>query len=188
MNKMMHKIKDKAPTEHRRKKEEGSVLIVALMMLVLLTVIGISASRTSEIEVMIAGNERRYKQNLYNSEAGAMQGVQILENTDLEGSPPSWLMNEDFENGAGSELPAHADISGNETVDDHIKKEGNWINDYSMESTMLTNARILGLSLGVETSGSIDMTQSKLWNYEVYGQSDQNNGQNIIGLGYRKPF
>jgi hypothetical protein len=50
--------------------ESGSVLIIALIMLVLLTVLGITATSTSNIELQIAGNERNYKRAFYVANAG----------------------------------------------------------------------------------------------------------------------
>lgn len=50
--------------------ERGSVLVIALIMLVLLTILGISASTTSEIETQIAGNERNYKRTFYTANSG----------------------------------------------------------------------------------------------------------------------
>ena len=41
-------------------REEGSVLVIALITLVLVTLIGIAASRTASIEISIAGNERSH--------------------------------------------------------------------------------------------------------------------------------
>ena len=43
------------------KNEDGALLILVLIMLVLFTLIGISASRTATIEVMIAGNDLLHK-------------------------------------------------------------------------------------------------------------------------------
>ena len=60
------------------KKEEGSVLVVALLILVLLTLIGISASRTGEIEVQISGNEKTCKTAFYAAEAGIEVGRAVL--------------------------------------------------------------------------------------------------------------
>jgi len=59
-------MKDKALIQN----EEGSVIVLALVLLVLLTILGISATRTSTIEVQIAANERQAVQNLYRTEAG----------------------------------------------------------------------------------------------------------------------
>jgi len=50
--------------------ESGSVLVVALIMLVLLTVLGITATSTSNIELQIANNERNYKRAFFIANAG----------------------------------------------------------------------------------------------------------------------
>ena len=60
------------------KKEEGSVLVVALLILALLTVIGISATRTSEIELQISGNAKTHKTSFYAAEAGIEVGRVVL--------------------------------------------------------------------------------------------------------------
>jgi Tfp pilus assembly protein PilX len=50
--------------------ESGSVLVVALIMLVLLTVLGITATSTSNIELQIANNERNFKRAFFIANAG----------------------------------------------------------------------------------------------------------------------
>jgi len=60
------------------KKEEGSVLIVALLILVLLTIIGIAATRTGEIELQISGNEKIHKMIFYAADAGIEVGRAVL--------------------------------------------------------------------------------------------------------------
>ena len=52
-----------------RISEEGSVLVVSLLILVLLTIIGIAAMNTSNVELKISGNEKAYKMALYAAEA-----------------------------------------------------------------------------------------------------------------------
>lgn len=52
------------------RNERGSVLIFTLLILVLLTVIGIAASTTTNFEVQLASNERDYQGALYAAEAG----------------------------------------------------------------------------------------------------------------------
>ena len=49
--------------------EKGSVTVLSLVLLVLLTVIGISAGTTSEIETRIAGNDKAHKAAFYAAEA-----------------------------------------------------------------------------------------------------------------------
>ncbi|MEA1947627.1 MAG: pilus assembly PilX N-terminal domain-containing protein [Thermodesulfobacteriota bacterium] len=57
--------------------EDGSVIVLSMVLLVLLTILGISATRTSTIEVQIASNERHAVQNLYQAEAGDHFALEI---------------------------------------------------------------------------------------------------------------
>jgi hypothetical protein len=50
--------------------EKGNVTLIALILLVILTLIGISANRTSTLDMQIARNEIPYKQNFYIAEGG----------------------------------------------------------------------------------------------------------------------
>jgi PilX N-terminal len=50
-------------------KEEGSVVVIALMILVVLTLLGIMATRTATTDIRIAASEISYKTNFYIAEA-----------------------------------------------------------------------------------------------------------------------
>ncbi len=52
----------------KKQSEQGSITVIALMILVVLTLLGITISRTSTIDVRIAGNEIPYKQKFYVAE------------------------------------------------------------------------------------------------------------------------
>ncbi len=54
----------------KNQSEQGSITVIALMLLVVLTLLGITISRTSTIDVQIAGNEIPFKQNFYVAEGG----------------------------------------------------------------------------------------------------------------------
>jgi len=54
----------------KKQSEQGSITVIALMILVVLTLLGITISRTSTIDVRIAGNEIPFKQNFYVAEGG----------------------------------------------------------------------------------------------------------------------
>ncbi|PIV99592.1 MAG: hypothetical protein COW41_07545, partial [Deltaproteobacteria bacterium CG17_big_fil_post_rev_8_21_14_2_50_51_6] len=69
----------------------GSVLVLGMLMLVLLSILGIAVVNTSTIEVQVASNERSYKENLYEAEAGAIEAAQSLQNSDLANVAPGWL-------------------------------------------------------------------------------------------------
>ena len=59
--------------------EKGSALLVALLILVLLTLMGISATTTSTIEVEMAGNEKFYEMAFYSAESGWQQALNWLD-------------------------------------------------------------------------------------------------------------
>jgi hypothetical protein len=161
--------------------EDGSVLIVALIMLVLLTLIGISATTTSEIETKIAGNERVFKRNLYLAEAGAMHCAQDLEGiTDLKANPPGYLHPKG-------------------TVDDtNIRDDTFWESTApvnSQVSTIDANTRLLASSLGLaggKKGTSLDLTKSNVHAYNIYGRwhnaAIPSKGRLIVEVGYRKAF
>jgi len=165
--------------------ERGSVIVIALVLLVLLTIIGISASRTTEIETMIAGNERVSKQNFYVAEGATLQAAQIMELTDLEFVGLPWLMDEQNTNSGGTPLPA----ASYSKISEHIYKHENWTNDFSSElSDLPGEARVIGLSKGIVPTTSWKMTTSKVYEFEIYGRSRLRGGEGLVSVGYRKAY
>ncbi len=165
--------------------QEGSVLVVALILLVLLTVIGISASRNTEIETMIAGNERINKQNFYIAEGAAMRAAQLMENNDFKTTPLSWVMDQQHRNSSGDLLPA----ASYSDLEDHIHEDENWADEFSRSYPDLDgDARYLSISLGVVQGGSLDMSKSKVYEFEIFGRSDYRGGKGLVALGYRKAY
>ena len=61
------------------KNESGSVLILAIMILALLTIIGLTASRNSHVEVMIANNAMYHQRTFYAAESGLVHTIGLLE-------------------------------------------------------------------------------------------------------------
>ncbi len=59
--------------------EDGSVVFVAIVILILLTLMGISATNTSTIEVLIAGNENLHKEAFYFADGSTDVGLELLE-------------------------------------------------------------------------------------------------------------
>ena len=55
---------------NRFKSQNGISLVIALLILLVLTLIAISAIRTTTFETNIAGNERLYNKAFYTSDAG----------------------------------------------------------------------------------------------------------------------
>jgi len=166
-------------------REEGSVLVIAMIMLALLTIIGISATTTSTIEVQIAANERIYKQNLCVAEGAAMECIQRMENggeemKEMTSTRDVWLIDSSNFNRSGVSVP------GADTITD----PGNWIDTgagQSCEDGMLDpNSRFMAFYEGVAAGSSLDMTKSTVYEYRVFGRGTRNDGLVIIGVGYRK--
>lgn len=160
----------------RIKNEEGSVLIVALIMLVLLSMIGISANRTASIDILIAGNEMVYKQNLFSAEAASMEGMQRLEDTDLGSATVTWLT---------------TDLDS--ITDPQITTAGNWTGTFSdgtvaASSSVDTATRYVAISKGIQTGSSLGLGGSRVYSYEILGRSAKKNGESIVATGYKKAF
>lgn len=162
------------------KSEDGSVLVLALVMLVLLTLLGIAASRTSSIEMLVSGNDMIYKQNLHMAEAGAMQGAQRLENIpNPKDNPPAdnWLN------------PVVGDVT-----DAKIGVRAYWEEDVADGGapyppvTSLANTLFLAGSNGIVPGGSLDMSKSRVNSYTIYGRCARRNGVAIVKVGLRKAF
>ena len=58
--------------------DQGFVLVFTLMILLVLTIIGISATRTTMTELTIAGNDRVYKSTFYQADAGTELGERLV--------------------------------------------------------------------------------------------------------------
>ncbi len=61
------------------KNEQGSVLVMAIMVLALLTIVAFTATRTSNIEVQISGNELLHQKYFFTAEAGIARAIKQLE-------------------------------------------------------------------------------------------------------------
>ena len=158
--------------------DDGSVLIVALIMLVLITLMGISATTTTDIGLQIAGNDMIYKKNLYSAEGSAMEAIQTLENTDLETSAPNWLT-----------------MAEGSIEDDEVRNDARWDESFSGDltgvGTSVTSAesKYIAVFEGMdEIQESLDVSKTRIHSYAIYGRSNQQNGVSIVKLGYRKAF
>jgi hypothetical protein len=155
--------------------EEGAVLVIALMMLILLTILGVSISTTSEVELQIAGNERRYKENLYLAEAAAMECLQTLdEDTDLQLDDYTWLYDID-------------EVTADDVRDDAA---GPWAGTDSQVSSADDHSRFLAVFAGVPHEGvsGLGVEESKVYEYTIYGRTiGAGGGRSIVRLGYLRP-
>jgi type IV pilus assembly protein PilX len=157
------------------KNEDGSILVIGLIMLMLLTLLGISVTTTSTIEIQTAGNERVYKHNLYLAEAAALHGAQALENTDLANNTPTWLLGP----------LVNVDLDNDNIPDDNVWSANS---QQSIDPSGKGPSRVLATFEGLAPGSSLDMTKASVYAYKVYGRSNRGNGLAFVEVGYRKAF
>jgi Tfp pilus assembly protein PilX len=153
--------------------EDGSVIILALIMLMLLTMVGISATDTSTVEIQVAGNERHYKQNFFKTEAAALQGSQRIQ--DAPTYTETWIIDDD----------TYSHTYSPRTNFDNI---ANWSNLSGLGS-QYSNTYSLVLYGGVAPWSSLDMTSpTQVRVFNVYGQMQDpaNNESLIIETGFAR--
>ncbi len=66
-------------SENILKNENGSVIIIAVVMLVLITIMGLSVTRLSDVDTQIAKNEREYVESFYVADSAWREAVQWLD-------------------------------------------------------------------------------------------------------------
>lgn len=59
--------------------QRGFLLVLTMSILVILTLIGIAAMRSSQVELKIAGNDRVHKETFYEADGGTEAGGYLLE-------------------------------------------------------------------------------------------------------------
>jgi hypothetical protein len=158
--------------------EDGSIMVIALIILVLLTLLGISATTTSTIEVQIAGNDRICKQNFYLAEGAAMVALQTLEDAAVGDLRPatttfSWLATSAVNMSDPATMLAYDNLGPD---------------NLGTLPGIDPNARYGVVSQGIAPGSSLDMTApSQLYEFAVYGLYS-GNGQSHIVVGYRRRF
>lgn len=93
--------------------DQGFILVLSMITMVALTVIGISGTSNTTIEVQIAGNERHYVQAFYASEAGWQHGIQAIEE---KGSVPTVINQFDQSDPEDDESNFLVDEVGNQVL------------------------------------------------------------------------
>ena len=151
------------------KNEDGYFLIMATMMiLVLLTILGIAASRTANTEISVAANDTVYQRNFYLAEGAVMEAVDHLkqEDLDLEDDPPVWFSNKVGEISAENvETFLDGDNAGESVLDD------------------TGQTRYVG---GLEALGrgySLDIGKVRAHTIGIYGRCEKH-GKTMIKIGY----
>jgi hypothetical protein len=64
---------------YMRNNERGSTLVLAVLILLLLTIIGIAATNTSTLELIISGNDKAQKMAFNQADGGTEIGIELVE-------------------------------------------------------------------------------------------------------------
>ena len=167
---------------NRLNTEDGSVLVLALLMLAFLSILGVSATTTSTIEVQIAGNDRAFKQNFYKAEAGAMEAAKRLENetdtTVLINRTPIYLTLFDSAVDMTQSSKWDYDDAGG---DDNAETA-----DVSIDPGGTTYLSIV--DIGIAAGSSLSLGSTNLHEYAIYGLYKSTDGESLVEVGYRRRF
>ena len=161
--------------------EEGSAIVIALIILVLLTMIGITATDNTVIELQIVRNEAIYKQNFYRAESAVVELGQFMEDNNLLATY-DWL--------TGSATALDMEVVGNWDWTTPGTPNSQLSNNMDDAGDANNNTAQAAISNGIAAGGSLDMTGTNLYDYSVYGLFDSTVGQgrSMIMMGYRKRF
>lgn len=164
--------------------DNGYVLVISLLIMVVLTVIGVAATRNTSIELQIAGNDKLYMTDFYTSEASAFQAAQVLED-----EPAADLDKWELAVGGGTKdgLVKKEEIANYDPVNGDLYT---YFDDFGHEVTAGdAKEKYLAVDNGIAGGSSLIMSSSTtVRSYDVYGFSSVKNGKKIIRIGYKKRF
>lgn len=166
---------------HRRvqpcKNQDGSALLIALIVLLVASILGLNALTTTQTELKVAGNDRRYRQNFYRAEAVIKEAASALEAADDTSSLNSGLvwLSDGSDSGAGFD-----------PEDDAWKKTGSDANAGASGFYTDDKAAFCALRRSVAAGSNLDMSRKRKWEYVIYGRSQLSSGQVDLAAGYLK--
>ncbi len=156
------------------KNNDGSVMAAVILILALLTLISFASLDRSNTEVITAGNEIVFKQNIFNAESAVVENVHRINDTSSdqirETASFQWLNNQAY-------LPDADDMQN--TI--------NWT-DTNSQAEISGDARFLAVTEGVTEGSSLDLSRPQVRAFSIYGQCRKSSGLSTIRIGYRKAF
>lgn len=158
--------------------ENGSITVLALIMLALLTLLGISATMTSSIEVQIAGNDDRYKKALYEADGGTEVGFEMLEQNIACPGGFSTFNEGDGYLDIGTDVRVYTKdfwLQESEPTSDYPSDSERDIRVYSTDTGLHTNLSIYGATQ-LSTGSAIQMSAG----YEGKGKGSGAGGAYIV--------
>jgi len=162
--------------------EEGSAIIIAILVLVLLTIIGMSATQNSIIELAIVRNDLVHKDQLYRADGAVMQASQWIEDQ------PDTVLQDISTDTTDAISTVDLDLT-DLNLNDNVNQWNIWAQadvDPDQAATVITGYKI------VDQTGVVMLNQSQTHTYAIYGLFDRttgtqrSRGQVLLSAGYRK--
>lgn len=147
--------------------QKGSAIVMALMILVVLSLIGIAVSRTSNTEIQIAANDVTLKQNFYQAEAATLEAVDALENA------------------SDTQLIARTGLNWLNVLLD-MTNDTNWSGTTSTTSSLDANTAYSVVDIGIASGASLDVSASSVHEYAIFGRYNNTDGEVMVQIGYKK--
>ena len=166
--------------------EEGSAIVIALIILVLLTMIGITATDNTVIELQIVRNEAVYRQNFYKAEAAVIEAAEILEDQANTAMLMPLTTGYNWLKDASTAVDMTVVSNWDWTTGAANSQLSNNMNDAGDANNNTVQAAICnGIIGGLGMTGG-----TSLYSFSVYGLFDSTSGQgrSLILMGYNKRF
>ncbi len=152
--------------------EDGSVIIAALLVLVLLTIVGIASTNTSNTEIGIASHTTAYQMNFYRAEGATIEATTLLEgisNPIL--NPPGWLE------------------SDMDLISDQNIRDWDNLGSITAGTSNLEDTEYIGIYTGIVSGNTLNMGSSTIHGYRIYGHcSPPQRGTAVVQIGYLMAF
>ena len=157
--------------------QQGSALIIAVLFLALMTIIGVTMIRNTTMELQIVRNDQIIKDQVHRAEAAAMEGSQWIEEAAV--ATLEDLSSEVFLTQNDINLSSMQFDKNNWKISD--------VDPVGDEDNLVAAYRI------VDETGIIDLTQTNLHTYKVYGYyfrppGHPKRGEVLVEIGYKKRF
>ena len=171
------------------RNEKGVALVTVILILMLLTIVGVTATKTVINEKRIIRSEAVFEQNFYQAESAALEGVQKIanENTHAE----LLVLVDPAVNNAGLLYKADDEEPTNDTKNLDLDNDGVLDDtDFGIADTSHTDpdTKRVVVEMPIQFGDSLKMGQSNLYTYMSYGVSASSGGRSTVKIGYKKRF
>ncbi|SHO45682.1 pilus assembly PilX family protein [Desulfopila aestuarii] len=182
-------------------KDDGFVLVTALLVMLILTIIGITATTNTSLELRIAGNDKLHKQTFYTAEGGAILGAEILEqnlncvtgfaSSPINGNITINTLDMAFNSYGDADYSSKATIA--QTIMDNAKADfvfpiagAEQSFGYVVGETRMQPGGTLVMAAGYERKGKSAASGGVSLHYDVYSRHlGKDDSESIVLLGWR---